>query len=265
MTMYNESDFLSYVRSARQKLASVAVPGYEKYFGDMESFSPVMGFLEQVLYIIDFRTEEFLYISPNTKNVNGYEQNECLQMGPLKYMELMHEKDFSIIVNEVFPAGLKASKSITDYEMDKLKISFSYRLRQKDGSYRTLLNQFSHLLEDDEKNPLVIMGTTSNITDIHHKPELFARINYQTKKGRWEKIFERHISLQDDFKDYGITPKEMEIIRFVNEGLSSKEIANRTQRSEETIKSQRKSILSKTSCQSMTDVIVLATRQGWIN
>lgn len=262
--MNKESDFLSYVKNASQKLASVAVPGYEKYFREMESFSPVIGHLEQVLYIIDFRTDEFLYISPNTFNIFGYEQSECLKMGPMKYMELMHEKDFSIIVNDVFPEGLKTSKSIRDYEMDKLKISFSYRLKQKDGSYRTLLNQFTHMMEDDEKNPLVIMGTTSNISEIHQKPELFARIHYQNKKGKWEKIFERYIPLNDNIEDFGLTAKEIEIIHFVQNGLSTKEIANRTHRSEETIKSQRKSILAKTNCQTMTDVIVLATRQGWL-
>lgn len=258
-------NFISYLRTAKALIANTIAPSYKNLPESIEYISPVLSNLEQMLYVFDLGNNKFTYLSDNTKDITGYSADEMHKLGPEKFMELWHEKDFEVIVNTVFSEGLELIKQQKDTDISKHKITYSYRLKQKDGTYRTLLNQFSHVLEDEYRNPLVIMGTSSDITDIHSKPELFCRITYQNAKGKWEKIYERFFSLENEAsQDYGLTPKEYEIIRFIHQGLSSKEIANRTQRSTETIKSQRKSILAKTGCASMIDVIVLANKNGWL-
>jgi|GEM_PF-2810142 len=260
----NQEDFISYVKTAKSLMAVVSLPNYEDYFAKIDSFNPSLGYLDQVLFVIDFRIAQFVYLSPNVFDIEGYSYKELIEMGPIKYMELIHPIESDLIVNKLFPEGSAFVKTIKDFDQSKLKISYNFRLKQKDGSYKTLLQQFSHLLYDEDINPIVIMGTISDISDIHTKPEMFCRMHYQNAKGKWEKIFERFYSLEQGLEDYNLTQKEIEIIKFVYKGLSSKEIANLTQRSEETIKSQRKSILAKTKCQTMTDVIVLASKNGWV-
>lgn len=257
-------DFYEYVRSARHAIGEITVPDYEKHFENLENIDSSLGFLDRIVYILDFRTSEFLYLSPNANAILGYSHEECMKMGPMRFMELFHPLDANIITTQFFIEGHSFIKEIKNLDISKVKVSYSYRLLQKDNSYKVLLQQFSHLMVDEEYNPLVIMGTTSDITEIHTKPELFGRVHQQNAKGRWEKVYERFYSLVDIVEDYNLTPKELEIIKFVHKGLSSKEIANVTSRSEETIKSQRKSILAKTNCQTMTDVIVLAVKNGWV-
>lgn len=258
-------NFIHYLRSAKSLIASSISPSYQNLNESVEHISPILSNLEQVLFVFDLAASKISYMSENAQGVIGYSSDEMVRMGPEKYMELWHEKDFTLIINHVFAEGLECIKQIKDYDITRHRISFTYRLKQKDGSYKTMLNQFSHVLEDEERNPLVIMGTTSNISDLHKKNELFCSVSHQTIKGKWEKIYERSFSLEESAdEDFGLTPREIEIIRFVHNGLSSKEIAVRNNRSEETIKSQRKSILAKTNCQSMTDVVVLAMKNGWI-
>lgn len=257
-------EFFEYVKSARNAIGEIAVPNYEKHFENLENFDPSLGFLDRNVFIIDFRTSEFLYLSPNTNSILGYNQAECKKMGPMKIMELMHPTDANIITSKFFVEGHEFIKKIKDLDISKVKVSYSYRLLQKDNTYRVLLQQFSHLMLDEDYNPLVILGTTSDLTDIHTKPELFCRIHQQNSKGKWDKVYERIYSLVDVIDDYNLTPKELEILKFVHKGLSSKEIANLTQRSEETIKSQRKSILAKTNCQTMTDAVLLAVKNAWV-
>lgn len=257
-------EFFEYVKSAKSAIGEIAVPDYEKHFENLENFDPSLGFLDRNVYIIDFRINKFLYISPNTPSIIGYSLNEISKIGPMGIMELFHPLDANIITTKFFVEGHEFIKKIKDLDISKIKISYSYRLLQKDGSYKVLLQQFSHLMLDEELNPLVIMGTNSDLSDIHTKPELFCRIHQLNAKGKWDKVYERIYSLVDITEEYNLTPKELEIIKFVHKGLSSKEIANLTQRSEETIKSQRKSILAKTNCQTMTDVIVLAVRNAWV-
>ncbi len=258
-------DFISYLKDAKKLLGDKMAPAYKNFPEHIEHISPLLSSLEQSLFVMDLATSQIPYVSENNESITGYSKHETESMGPEKIMELWHEKDFEFITKYVFTEGLAAIKEIKDYDMTKIRISFTYRLLQKQGGYRTLLNQFSHMLEDEERNPLVVMGTTSNISDIYNKPELFCKITYQTPKGKWDKVYERYFSLEDlPNEDFGLTPKEIEVINFVNKGMSSKEIANFTNRSEETIKSQRKSILAKTNCQSMTEVIALANKNKWV-
>ena len=62
----------------------------------------------------------------------------------------------------------------------------------------------------------------------------------------------------------GITAKELEIIKHISKGLTSKEIAYNSNRSVETVNKQRKTILEKTGCQSLSEVVTLAIKNKWI-
>lgn len=262
--MESKLDFYEYVKSAKNAVGEIAVPDYEKHFNNLEQLDSDLMLLDRMLFVIDFRVGQFAYISPNSHLINGYTQKECMDMGPMKLMEYFHPMDANIIATRFFTEGHEFIKQIKDLDISRVKVMYSFRMLQKDGRYKVLLQQFSHLMMDEEYNPLIIMGTTTDLTEIHTKPELFGRIHYLNAKGKWDKVYERIYSLNETVESFSLTPKELEIIKFVHKGLSSKEIANITNRSEETIRSQRKSILSKLKCQSMTDVVVLAAKNGWV-
>lgn len=256
--------FWDFMREAKKLVPESSIPNYENYSHYLKSNESLIGNLQQVVFMIDFMNDSFPYISPNSFTVYGYSDHEMYRMGFSKFMEFLHPKDHEIIVQQVFPEGSVIAQQYSLEDIFNVIITFSYRLKQKNGEYITLLNEFSKLVVDEDGNPLIVMGTTTNISEIHTKPELFSKIYFKKSNGKKEKIFERYYSLEDDIDDFGLTKKEIEIIKFIHKGLSSKEIANLTNRSEETIKSQRKSILSKTGCQSMTEVVVLAVKNNWV-
>lgn len=262
--MKKVSQLFEYVKSAKDAFGEIAVEDYEKHFEHAHALAPGLSYLSQALFIIDFRTQKFTYLSPNVQEILGYSLQESKEMGPMNFIELYHPLDAHIITHKFFVEGHEFIKAIPNLDISKVKVSFCYRLMQKDGSFKIVHQQFWHLMVDEEYNPLVIMGSSSDISDFHTKPELFCRIYSQNAKGKWNNVYERIYSLVEEIDDYGLTPKEFEIIKFVQRGLSSKEIANLTNRSEETIKSQRKSIVSKTGCQNMTEVIVLAFKNNWV-
>jgi DNA-binding CsgD family transcriptional regulator len=257
-------DFLSFFKDAKYRSELESIPNIDQHFLNLQTHNPLLDFMSQVLFVVDFRTAQYLYLSPNCLSVVGYTTEECYKLGPLKYMDLFHPKDYQNVIYHVFPEGQKLCCQLPADEIFNLRISYNFRLVQKNGTYKTLVMDFNQLMIDEEYFPLVIMGTLTDITEVQQKHEMFCRIQLRKRNGKWEKLMERFYQSTDQEEDFGLTPKEMEIIRFVYNGLSSKEIANRTQRSTETIKSQRKSILTKTGCQRMTDVIVLAGKNGWV-
>ena len=61
-----------------------------------------------------------------------------------------------------------------------------------------------------------------------------------------------------------LTPRELEVLRLLAEGLANKAIAHRLDVSEHTVKFHVNSILGKLGAQNRTDAVVRATRLGLI-
>jgi DNA-binding NarL/FixJ family response regulator len=62
-----------------------------------------------------------------------------------------------------------------------------------------------------------------------------------------------------------LTPSEMEIVRLIAEGLTTKEIASRKYISFHTVISHRKNIFRKLGVSSVSELLMLAIKSGWIN
>jgi DNA-binding NarL/FixJ family response regulator len=61
-----------------------------------------------------------------------------------------------------------------------------------------------------------------------------------------------------------LSPRELEILEFVTNGMSNKEIANRLNISQQTVKNHMTSILKKLNVQDRTQAAVTALRHGWV-
>lgn len=61
-----------------------------------------------------------------------------------------------------------------------------------------------------------------------------------------------------------LSPREVEILEFVTNGMSNKEIANRLGISQQTVKNHMTSILKKLNVQDRTQAAVTALRHGWV-
>lgn len=63
---------------------------------------------------------------------------------------------------------------------------------------------------------------------------------------------------------FPLSPREMEILQFVTNGMSNKEIASRLNISQQTVKNHMTSILKKLNVQDRTQAAVTALRHGWV-
>jgi DNA-binding NarL/FixJ family response regulator len=61
-----------------------------------------------------------------------------------------------------------------------------------------------------------------------------------------------------------LSPREMEILQFVTNGMSNKQIASRLSISQQTVKNHMTSILKKLNVQDRTQAAVTALRHGWV-
>lgn len=249
------SDFIAEIKG---QFIDKQIPDLEEIISNLKGITELGPVLNSCFFILDYRTEELLFQSSNYEEITGYNP---IEISHSNFLNLFHPTDKKIITEIVYSEGSKAGKKIPLFFLKKMKVSFNFRFLQKDGSYKKLKMQFKTLLYDENKQPLVIMGT--NLIYENPSNDIVSEVSYRGPFGKNIIVYKKIFPV-NDLESSILTPKELEIVKLVSEGLSSKEIANKTGKSIETVNTQRKNIISKTGTQSMTDVVVLAIKNKWI-
>jgi DNA-binding NarL/FixJ family response regulator len=112
-------------------------------------------------------------------------------------------------------------------------------------------------LEIDELTRL-IRFLAAGEDEVEPPPLVSARLLDQVRAGA------RRGALEDE--DYSpLSPREIEILGFVSQGLSNKEIASILRISDQTVKNNITSILRKLQVNDRTQAVIYALRHGWID
>ncbi|MBK7669625.1 MAG: hypothetical protein IPJ32_21205 [Sphingobacteriaceae bacterium] len=256
--------YKTFFNEAKQAIKKNGLVNKDEFVSEIEKYVPLSQQTDAILFVIDYRIGEFIYVSPNAIHVEGYTAEEVMTAGPVGFIGNFHPIDSEVLMNSVFPDAMEFVYQMPEVEFPSTRISINYRLKQKTGEYFTMLQQFWYLADDGNRNPLAIIGTVTNITDLYKEHQMFCKIHVLDDKKHWKKVFEKRYAVNESQVEMGITDKELEIIKHVSNGLTSKEIAYNSNRSVETINKQRKTILEKTGCQSLSEVVTLALKNKWI-
>ncbi len=260
-----KKNYHTFFNEAKNAIKEKGIINKDEFLGEIEKYIPLSQQTDAILFVIDYRLGEFLYVSPNAIHVEGYTAEEVIEAGPVGFIENFHPIDAEVLMNKVYPDGMEFTYQMPEIDYPSTRISVNYRLKQKTGEYFSMLQQFWYLADDGNRNPLAIIGTVTNITDLYKEHKMFCKIHCFDENKHWKMVFEKHYSVNEELVTLGISEKELEILKHISNGLTSKEIAYNSNRSVETINKQRKTILEKTGCQSLTEVVALALKNKWIN
>ncbi|MBL1407825.1 LuxR C-terminal-related transcriptional regulator [Sphingobacterium faecale] len=153
---------------------------------------------------------------------------------------------------------------LTPDQVLKYKVSYDYRLRCADGSYKWILQQISTIQTNEDGAVVRVLGVH---TDISHLKTEDKGINLS------------FIGLEDQPSYYSaltpsgkrntnppslFTAREKEIIQLALLGKTTPEIASSLYISQHTVSVHRKNILRKSNCKSFVELGSKALREGWI-
>lgn len=118
-------------------------------------------------------------------------------------------------------------------------VDFEYRIIRPDGRVRRLHSR-AELIADPEGKPLRLTGTAQDVTELHAAAEVL----HQTASdlGRRAAELQRSPRSDDDLTN-ALTPRQVEILALVSQGLGNAEIASRLYLSESTVKWHVRKIL----------------------
>ncbi len=152
-----------------------------------------------------------------------------------------------------------------DYDgLDDLK---NLKIRHPQLSILILTNTISR----QEFADLSRLGIKNIIYKTADKDEIFSAIEstLKSKKFYSDEILDLFLdlsdnkSISDDPKT--LTPSEIEIVKLIADGLTTKEIANKRNISYHTVNTHRKNIFRKVEVSNASELIMLAIKAGWID
>lgn len=228
----------------------------------LESILPTVEVLEAIsrlssrnYYIIDLLNEEFVYISDNTKQLFGRTAFEIQNLGFKFFAKHLQEKDHTLLTNVKF----EAERFLEEIPIENRKNYTLYKdinfINHKDKVVNLINHQFTPLTFRNESIHLCLCMTSICANQLSEKIEIW----HKDKKQKWSYV--------QDNNQWHFSPKiqlrnsEKEVIRLSAQGLTITEIADKMNKSLDTIKYYRKTIFKKLEVDNITEALARALCQ----
>jgi DNA-binding NarL/FixJ family response regulator len=194
----------------------------------------------------------------------------------LKYI-LHNEGTYNMISvvtekNELLKTLEQDSFSLLIIDHLLIDISGIYEINDIQNKYPDLkVLVISNNVSRQELHEFNSAGITNIILKTSDKEELLKAIGSALKGKKYYTVELLDLLLQSSERKNNIeetvqlTNSELEIVRLISEGLTTKEIASRKFISFHTVISHRKNIFRKLGVTSVSELIMLAIKSGWIN
>lgn len=213
-------------------------------------------------YVIDFYDFSITHISEGFEAAHGLSKEQITSINDI--LALVHPEEMSLVSK----AEEKAFAYMTNHVgMDKIKsykFSYNFRFKNGTGGYDFYNHQSLVLTTDEHNNFVKALNIHTNISHLTDKNSYtFSIVGLNGLPSYLNlPIFEDEIPYLSC--NHNFSKREIEIIKMIANGESTKNIADKLFVSPETIKSHRKNIFRKANCVSAAELTARSISEGWI-
>ncbi len=211
-------------------------------------------------YIFDFPTRSFTFVSNGTKKLFG-EDSRSFTVDT--YANRIHPDDFQHFVRCEKIAGDFLFNHIDKKEIPLYKLSYQLRFRDFSNNYRLHLRQAIALSVDEDYNLSTVFANQSDISHITNQNN-YKMSFIHVRGGKSYFGVGKVEDLKLNQSKIEISNREVEILKLISEGFTSKEIADYLNISPDTVRTHRKNILYKTEFNNLTQAAIHYVREGLI-
>lgn len=217
-------------------------------------------------YLLNFHNLKIDYVAPSVFNIIGI-QPKAFSLK--QYLEIIHP--------DHLPQVYKKECRVVDFinqtnpeELPFYKFSYFLKIKCNGGKIKRLLHQSTMLTTSDDKKSRYILGVDIDVSHLKFiDDKTFSIIGL--KEGL-ESIYnidpdmkENHAPEDKYLQVEGIlSNRELQIIKHISKGLSTKLIADALFLSEHTVQTHRRNILQKTNCANTAELVSRCLLEGII-
>lgn len=209
------------------------------------------------LFILDKKQYEYFYLDGNVENILA--GNHFSNDGSLIPLHLNND-DEKILLEKIFPAIELLCREIR-YEKDILTFAFNFRVLSKAGAERIFIQNISFINNFSKGAPLHFVGTFTDVTHFKNDNKIIFVAEKNNADNNNNELITRDV-FSPDQNTVHLTKREIEVLKCINDGHSSKQIAVKLFASLNTINNHRKNILKKTRTKNTSELISFALKQG---
>jgi DNA-binding CsgD family transcriptional regulator/PAS domain-containing protein len=213
-----------------------------------------------VTWIFEIPTLKFTFFSENAEEILGYEAKKFVERGLEFVNEILHPEDLVNtwkLIKQVWMYII----SVPSVKRVHYKFNYDYRILKPGAEVARILGQNIIFRQDSKGNITHILGICNDITGWKKSEKQIASVVYSTD----------HTILFFTTDDYGrnlphtiLSKRELEIVRLLSQGYSSKYIADKLCISLHTVNTHRQHMIQKTGTKNTSELIRFAISCGLI-
>ncbi len=208
-----------------------------------------------VVSVFQNKTQKSEYISPNVKEMFGYDETHDSILGMLYYIKLIAWEHITYPIQAV-RIHTKIMKSIPKEEKKDVSIIYNgLKIKNKFGRILRLFIQTVPLEIDEENNPVRTLSLCQDVAPYLKDNFWWIRYTYGTKP---QQVKYYHSQMGKYFDHDILSEREIEILKWIEKGLDSKEIAEKLFLSPTTVNTHRKNMIDRMGVIDTTALIQLA-------
>lgn len=211
------------------------------------------------IYLLDYTTGKYTVVSNSITPMLGYATEDFLNGGIAFTLENYQQKHLEIFNEEIFPDRLELLKKIPPEQHRNYIFSYNFQFKNRKGELINLLQRNCFIKSDKNNNPLMSFGVITNINHFNTEGpiiQVVEKLNSLNTLEGGETIFKK--SYFPDKENSLFTKREKELLPYLADGLSSKEIADKLYISEYTVTNHRRNMMLKTGSNNITQLVCFA-------
>lgn len=211
-------------------------------------------------YILDYTRSKYLYANERMSFFVDYPVSYILSGGLDFTLSIWHPEDLRLFNEKIFPANLKFFTGVPAGSHSDYLISCNFRVKNRQGDYISVLQQSVITHVSPDKLPLITLGFVTNISPWVKDSRIIHTIEAAPSAAAHQNsplINETYFISEEDQL---LSTREAEILKWVCEGLDSKQIAQKLSLSHHTVNNHRRNILRKTNSKKFLDLLHYAVR-----
>jgi len=206
----------------------------------------------QFITVADLSQVKFLFVSEGIRQILGVEPGE---LNPGHFVEVVHPDDlsrFGLLRAQTFVV----EKEVLETDKGSALVSFTIRLRNPAGEYQNYICQAYFFYSPIPHKAVYLIQVISKVD--WFKPKKNYYHHYKGKDLSLFKYPDEHLLKISP----GLSQRELEIIKLIEKGLSSKQIAEKLFLSVFTVNTHRGNILGKSGKATISDLIYELKEEG---
>ncbi len=209
---------------------------------------------DQFITVADLAKIKFLYVSEGIRPMIGVEPS---QLNPSHFVEATHPDDlsrFGLLRAQTFVV----EKEVLETKKGSMLVSFTIRIRNTEGIYFNCLCQAYFFFSQIPHDAVYLLQVISNVDRFEKKKHGFH--HYKGKDLSYFRYPDNELlKIGPDF-----SARELEIIKMIESGMNSKQIADKLFISLNTVNTHRRNILQRSGKNNISNLIYELNEQGLI-